>query len=348
MSDLLSLEDHLGNWASGGELRAAAAATLAKLATACSDIADLIAAGPLAGDLAAQRSDHGGGDVQKELDVRADALLADALAHAPVAAVASEELDVPRELKSGAPIIVALDPLDGSSNIETNVSVGTIFSLLPSPPGGGSAEPAAFLRAGREQIAAGYVIYGPQTAMVLTLGSGTDVFTLERASGAFRRTAASVRVPPHTREFAINASNYRHWDTPIRIWFDDCLAGSEGPRKENFNMRWIASMVAEAHRILARGGVYVYPGDERKGYRSGRLRLIYEANPIGFIMEQAGGAASTGHERVLDRIPRMLHERVPLIFGSREEVARLDRYHADPYPMGERSPLFGRRGLFRA
>ncbi len=348
MTDFLSLEDHLASWAAGDEQRSAAAATIAKLSTACSAIAELIAAGPLAGDLAAERLDHGGGDVQKELDVRADALLAEALAHAPVAAIASEELDVPRPLKSDAPIIVAIDPLDGSSNIDTNASIGTIFSLLPSPPGGDAAEPAAFLRAGREQIAAGYVIYGPQTAMVLTLGQGVDIFTLERTSGAFRRTAAGVRVPPHTREFAINASNYRHWDVPVRVWFDDCLTGAEGPRGEDFNMRWIASMVAEAHRILVRGGIYLYPGDARKGYRSGRLRLIYEANPIGFVMEQAGGAASTGRERILDRTPRMLHERVPLIFGSAEEVARLDRYHADPYPMGERSPLFARRGLFRA
>lgn len=348
MPNFPSLENHLAAWAAGDELRAAAAATIAKLAAASRDIAELIAAGPLAGDLAAQRSEGGGGDVQKELDVRADALLAEALAHAPVAAIASEEMDVPLALNPGAPIIVALDPLDGSSNIDTNVSVGTIFSLLPSPASGNAAEPSAFLRPGREQIAAGYVIYGPQTAIVLTLGAGTDIFTLERSTGAFRRTSAGIRVPPHAREFAINCSNYRHWDAPVRIWFDDCIAGSEGPRGEDFNMRWIASMVAEAHRILTRGGIYLYPGDARKGYRTGRLRLIYEANPIGFIMEQAGAAASTGRERILDRMPRMLHERVPLIFGSGEEVARLDRYHADPHPLGERSPLFGRRGLFRA
>ena len=254
---------------------------------------------------------------------------------------------MPVELDPHAPLIVALDPLDGSSNIETNVSIGTIFSLLPTPPGGG-AEPAAFLRRGHDQVAAGYVLYGPQTALVLTVGAGTDIFTLDPASGAFVLTNPQVQVPPVSDEFAVNASNARHWSGEVRRWFDDCIAGAEGPRGRNFNMRWIASMVAEAHRILVRGGVYVYPGDAREGYRSGRLRLVYEANPIAMLMEQAGGGASTGRERILDRVPRMLHERVPLIFGSREEVARIERHHIEPHPNGEQSPLFGRRGLFRA
>jgi fructose-1,6-bisphosphatase I len=255
-------------------------------------------------------------------------------------------MDAPLPLAPGAPIIVALDPLDGSSNIETNVSVGTIFSLLVTPSGSAGAEPAAFLRPGREQIAAGYVLYGPQTALVLTLGAGTDIFTLDQVTGAYLRSQAQARVPPQAREFAINASNYRHWDVPVRTWFHDCLAGADGLRGENFNMRWIASMVAEAHRILVRGGVYLYPGDARQGYRSGRLRLLYEANPIAFLMEQAGGAASNGREPILDRVPRMLHERVPLIFGARAEVERIERYHGARHADAERSPLFGRRGLF--
>jgi fructose-1,6-bisphosphatase I len=346
MYDHVSLERHLEAWAGTDGLRRAAASTAIVMAAACRDIATIVAAGPLAGDLAALRRGENAGDCQKELDVRANELLVKALETAPVAAVASEEMDVPRQLTAGAPIIVALDPLDGSSNIETNVSIGTIFSLLPTPPEGSGAELAAFLRAGREQIAAGYVIYGPQTALTLTLGAGTDVFTLDRATGTFLRTAAQVRVPTLAREFAINASNYRHWDAPIRVWFDDCLAGADGPRGENFNMRWIASMVAEAHRILVRGGIYLYPGDARQGYRSGRLRLIYEANPIAFLMEQAGASASTGRERILDRVPRVLHERVPLVFGAREEVERLERYHLAPHPKGEGSPLFARRGLF--
>lgn len=347
MHKQVSLEQHLEAWAGTDQLRSAAALTVSLLASACRDIAAIVRAGPLAGDLATHHSEGSGGDFQTELDVRANELLIRALEDAPVAGIASEEMEAPMPLSPGAPVIVALDPLDGSSNIETNVSIGTIFSLLHLPPGSSGTEPTAFLRAGREQVAAGYVIYGPQTALALTLGEGTDVFTLEPTSGMFVRTAARVRVPVHAREFAINTSNYRHWEAPIRAWFDDCIAGSEGPRGENFNMRWIASMVAEAHRILMRGGVYLYPGDARQGYRSGRLRLLYEANPIAFLMEQAGGAASTGRERILDREPRMLHERVPLIFGSREEVARVDRYHLAPCPKAEQWPLFGQRGLFR-
>jgi fructose-1,6-bisphosphatase I len=255
-------------------------------------------------------------------------------------------MDAPLPLNPDTPINVALDPLDGSSNIETNASIGTIFSLFPAPTGSSASEPTAFLRAGREQLAAGYVIYGPQTVLALTLGAGTDLFTLDPARGQFVRTRANVCVPPQAREFAINASNYRHWDIPIQTWFNDCLAGADGPRAENFNMRWIASMVAEAHRILVRGGVYLYPGDARQGYRNGRLRLIYEANPIAFLMEQADGKGSTGRERILDRVPRLLHERVPLIFGAREEVECIERYHLGSAPKAETSPLFGQRGLF--
>jgi fructose-1,6-bisphosphatase I len=346
MSSYVRLDEYLRDWAKGEASRKAVAKTVGALALACKQIAELVAAGPLSGELSRLQADKVGGDFQTELDILANTHLVDALRNAPVAAVASEELDVPVELDPAAPLIVALDPLDGSSNIDTNVSIGTIFSLLPTPPGGG-AEPAAFLRRGHDQVAAGYVLYGPQTSLVLTLGSGTDIFTLEPSSGAFVLTKPQVQVPPISNEFAINASNVRHWSKEVKDWFDDCIAGAEGPRGHNFNMRWIASMVAEAHRILVRGGVYIYPGDAREGYRSGRLRLVYEANPIAFLMEQAGGAASTGVERMLDRLPRMLHERVPLIFGSREEVARLERHHVDPHP-GEQSPLFGRRGLFRA
>jgi fructose-1,6-bisphosphatase I len=348
MSEHVGLEDHLAEWADEDPRRSAAALTIVALADACRAIADMVADGALGGDLTAHRAAAVGGDVQHEIDVRANDSLIAALAEAPVAAVMSEEIDVPVEINAGAPIIVCIDPLDGSSNIDTNVAVGTIFSLLPVPPESSGTQPAAFLRPGREQVAAGYFLYGPQTALVLTFGAGTDIFTLDRASGTFLRTKTAVQVPSRSREFAVNASNYRHWDPPVRVWFDDCLAGSEGPRGEDFNMRWIASMVAEAHRILTRGGVYLYPGDARQGYRSGRLRLLYEANPIAFLMEQAGAAASTGRGSILDYVPRMLHERVPLVFGSRAEVERLERYHVEPHPIGERSPLFARRGLFRA
>lgn len=345
MRDHLALEEYLQAWEGTDNLRRAVASTIRALSGACREIAAMVAAGWFAGDLAARHREQSGGDFQTELDLRANDLLVKALAQADVAAVVSEEMDAPLPVCTGAPINVALDPLDGSSNIETNVSIGTIFSLLPAPQVS-STEPAAFLRPGREQVAAGYVIYGPQTVLAVTLGDGTDLFTLDSACGKFIRTQANVRVPSQAREFAINASNYRHWDQPVQTWFNDCLAGVDGPRAENFNMRWIASMVAEAHRILVRGGVYIYPGDARQGYRNGRLRLIYEANPIAFLMEQAGGRGSTGRERILDLVPRLLHERVPLVFGASDEVKCIERYHTGNAPKDETSPLFGRRGLF--
>lgn len=345
MRDHLALDEYLKAWEGTDDLRRAAASTIKALAGACREIAAMIAAGPLARDLAARDREQAG-DFQTELDFRANDLLVKALAHADVAAVVSEEMDAPLPLCMGAPINVALDPLDGSSNIEANVPIGTIFSLLPAPHGSSSTEPAAFLCAGREQVAAGYVIYGPQTVLAVTLGVGTDLFTLDSICGKFVRTQADVRVPPQAREFAINASNYRHWDQPVQTWFNDCLAGADGPRAENFNMRWIASMVAEAHRILVGGGVYVYPGDARPGYRNGRLRLIHEANPIAFLMEQAGGRGSTGRERILDLVPRLLHDRVPLVFGARDEVKWIECYHIGNAPKVETSPLFGQRGLF--
>jgi fructose-1,6-bisphosphatase I len=346
MRDQLALDEYLEAWAGNDDLRGAAASTVMALSVGCRDIAEFIARSPFVGDLAARQRQGVGGDFQTELDLRANELLVKALARAQVAAVVSEEMDEPLPLSSGAPINVALDPLDGSSNIDTNVSIGTIFSLLPVPPGSSGTESAAFLRAGRDQIAAGYVIYGPQTVLALTLGAGTDLFTFDVARRKFLRTRANVRVPPQAREFAINASNYRHWDMPVQTWFNDCLAGADGPRAENFNMRWIASMVAEAHRILVRGGVYIYPGDARQGYRNGRLRLIYEANPIAFLMEQAEGRGSTGRERILDQVPSLLHERVPLVFGAREEVEWIERYHLGNVPKSEISPLFAQRGLF--
>jgi fructose-1,6-bisphosphatase I len=361
----ITLEQYLVNWAGEDERLVAIATTLRTVAGACREISHIFGAGAVGGALGYARGpvrldgrntgnggerggDHFAGEVQKALDVIANDLIIAALASAPVAAVVSEELDHAVELNEGAPLLVATDPLDGSSNIDTNVSVGTIFSVQPAPMDGTPPDIAAFLQPGVRQLAAGYALYGPHTAFVFTVGGGTHVFTLDRITGDFRLTAESVQVPPKTREFAINASNHRHWDEPIRIYVDDCLKGTEGPRGEDFNMRWIASMVAEAHRVLTRGGIYMYPGDMREGYQNGRLRLIYEANPIAWLIEQAGGAASTGIERILEVVPSAVHQRVPLLFGSRDEVARLDRYHLDPYPIGERSPLFGRRGLFRS
>jgi len=262
-----------------------------------------------------------------------------------VAVVTSEELPEPLINNPNDSLIVALDPLDGSSNIDTNVSLGTIFSVLQ---GNGGTALTDILLPGTQQRAAGYVIYGPQTALVMTLGVGTHIFTLDPKSGDYRLTTENVQITPTTKEFAINASNFRHWDEHVRGYVDDCLSGEGGPRAANFNMRWIASLVAECHRILSRGGVFLYPGDNREGYARGRLRLTYEANPIAWLIEQAGGAASTGTERILDIQPTDIHQRVPLIFGSRDEVARIDGYYANLHPLASRSPLFGQRGLFRA
>lgn len=348
MTGGITLEQYMVNWAAQDLRRMEIATTVCALASACRSISQLIGAGALAGALGEARGDHGAGDVQKALDVIANDMIIAALAHTPVAAVVSEELDASVVLNPGSTLLVAIDPLDGSSNIETNVSIGTIFSVQPAPFDGSALDLPAFLQPGVRQLAAGYALYGPHTAFVVTVGAGTHVFTLDRKCGEFKLTAESVRVPHKTREFAINASNHRHWDEPIRIYVDDCLKGTEGPRGEDFNMRWIASMVAEAHRVLTRGGIYMYPSDLRDGYKNGRLRLIYEANPVAWLIEQAGGAASTGTERILDITPASIHQRVPFLFGSRDEVARLDRYHVDPYPLGERSPLFGRRGLFRS
>ena len=343
-----TLAEHLSAWAADSQQRRTIAHTVNVLADVCGSISQLVAAGALAGALGATRKEHGAGDFQKELDVLANDMLVEGLRAVAVAALASEEMAEPIELDPRGSLLVAVDPLDGSSNIDTNVSVGTIFSVLKAPTEGSRCDADAFLQTGARQVAAGYAIYGPQTAFVLTVGAGTHVFTLDRKSATFHLTAPHVRVPATTQEFAINASNHRYWDEPIRIYVDDCLKGTEGPRGADFNMRWIASMVAEAHRVLSRGGIYLYPADIRNGYNQGRLRLIYEANPIAWLIEQAGGAASTGHRRILDVQPRSLHQRIPLLFGSREEVARLDRYHLEPHPIGERSPLFGRRGLFRS
>jgi fructose-1,6-bisphosphatase I len=348
MSEGTTLENHLAAWASRDRRRSQVAVTLIALAGACRKISELVGAGPLAGSLAATRGDHGAGDAQKELDVLANHILLRAMRGTPVAALASEELPEAVPLEPGAPLLVAVDPLDGSSNIDANVSIGTIFSILPVPEDGDARSSRAFLQPGERQLAAGYALYGPQTAFVLTVGHGTQVFTMDRLTGDFRLTGSYARVPRTTREFAINASNHRHWDEPIRIYVDDCLKGSAGPRGEDFNMRWIASMVAEAHRVIARGGIYLYPGDARDGYTQGRLRLIYEANPVAWLIEQAEGAATTGLARILEITPESLHQRVPFIFGSREEVERVARYHRDPYPIGERSPLFSQRGLFRS
>lgn len=337
------LEAVLDGWASGKSERADVAAAIRAIASAAVDLSKIIGRGGLDGDLAASSGGGGGvaGDTQKALDVTANDILVAALAKAPVRRMLSEEMDAPHVLDGAAPLDVAVDPVDGSSNIETTAPIGTIFSIFPTSDG-------APAHTGSAQLAAGYVIYGAQTALVMTVGDGTHLFTLDRAAGQFLLTQERLAIPKTTREVAINASNRRHWDQTVRHYWDDCLAGAEGPRGDDFNMRWIASMVAEAHRILVRGGIYLYPADSRKGYGTGRLRLLYEAHPIAFLVEQAGGAASDGETRILDLAAAGVHQRTPLIFGSADEVALVHSYIARATMGGLQSPLFRTqgRGLF--
>jgi len=348
MTEHQTLASYLDEWAGKDDLRQAVATTTLSIADSCCAIGEIIALGSLAGSLGAKRGENTDGDTQLELDMRANEIVLGELIDSPVAYLASEELELPVPINQGAPLYVAIDPLDGSSNIDTNVSVGTIFSVMPMKCDKGNAESDCFLQKGIHQLAAGYVIYGPQTAMVLTLGSGTHIFTLNQDTGEFCLTHPHVQIPADTNEFAINTSNFRRWDGHIKAYIDDCFEGAEGPHGKNYNTRWIASLVAECHRIMVRGGIFLYPGDRRPAYRSGRLRLAYECNPIAFLVEQAGGAASTGDERVLEIEPTDIHQRAPLIFGSLHEVELLTHYYEEVHPLQERSQLFGNRGLFRA
>ncbi len=345
MQSFETLETYLTQKAEAADVSRAVADTVIAIASATIEISAIIARGRLAGDLGASRGDNTDGDVQKELDLVANDIVIAALNDAPVAWIVSEELQDPLQGTVGAPLGVAIDPLDGSSNIDTNTSVGTIFSVLPAQT---DTADSTTLQPGTQQLAAGYVIYGPQTTLVLTLGDGTMMFTLDPEQAAFRLTEPGVRIPETTREFAINASNFRHWDGPIRAYVDDCLNGEEGFRDSNYNMRWLASLVAECHRILSRGGVFLYPSDARKGYAAGRLRLLYEVNPIAFIVEQAGGAGTTGTQRLLEIEPNGIHQRAPMIFGSSREITRVERYFEKTRMNAERSQLFNKRGLFRA
>ncbi|MDD1419763.1 class 1 fructose-bisphosphatase, partial [Dolichospermum sp. ST_sed1] len=269
----------------------------------------------------------------KKLDIIANEVLIEANEWGGhLAAMASEEMDsiyvVPNRYPQGEYLLM-FDPLDGSSNIDVNVSIGTIFSVLKKPDDHPGVQEADFLQAGTQQVAAGYCIYGPQTTLVLTVGNGVAMFTLDREQGSFVLTQEDIQIPPDTKEFAINMSNMRHWDEPVKRYIDECLAGKEGPRGKDFNMRWIASMVADVHRILMRGGVFMYPWDKREPEKAGKLRLMYEANPMSWLVEQAGGAATNGKQRILDLQPTKLHERVSVMLGSRNEVERLTQYHAE-------------------
>jgi fructose-1,6-bisphosphatase I len=347
MQEFESLDSYLSRQVTDHDLLPEVARTILKITEATQQISALVRRGPLAGSMGAERGDNSDGDVQKELDIVANNRIIETLQDSPVVWLASEELDEPLQINPGAPLIVAIDPLDGSSNIETNTAVGTIFSILPAGDPVDPTADAAVLQPGTNQLAAAYVIYGPQTALVLTTGRGTNIFTLDPEAAEFRLTTADVRIAESTREFAINVSNFRHWDRHIRTYIDDCMEGEDGFRDSNYNMRWLASLVAESHRIFSRGGVFLYPSDARQGYASGRLRLLYEVNPIAFLVEQAGGYATTGRQRVMEIQPKNIHQRVPMIFGSRREIRRVERYHDDSGMTGERSQLFSKRGLFR-
>ena len=307
------------------------------VARACKSISMAVNKGALGGVLGTASSENVQGEIQKKLDIIANEVLIEANEWGGhLAAMASEEMEgiyvVPNRFPQGEYLLM-FDPLDGSSNIDVNVSIGTIFSVLKKPedPSGETTAVTEqdFLQAGAKQVAAGYCIYGPQTTLVLTVGDGVAMFTLDREQGSFVLTKENIQIPADTKEFAINMSNMRHWDAPVKRYIDECLAGSEGPRGKDFNMRWIASMVTDVHRILMRGGIFLYPWDKREPGKPGKLRLMYEANPMGWLVEQAGGMATNGRERILDIEPGKLHERVSVMLGSKNEVERVTRYH-DP------------------
>ena len=303
---------------------------LVALTTTCRTLSDEVAQGALIGVLGSAGTGNVQGEVQQKLDVIAnDLLIAGVQSCQSLAGIASEEMEDPLPVGKGVgDYLLLFDPLDGSSNIDVNVSIGTIFSILKKPNPNVSLTTADFLQAGRTQVAAGYVVYGPQTTLAISLGEGVDLFTLDMVSGEFLLIKQGVQISESTREFAINMSNMRHWAAPVKRYVDECLAGSGGVRQKDFNMRWIASMVADVHRVLSRGGVFMYPWDQRDPKKPGKLRLMYEANPMGFLVEQAGGAVINGVETILDIQPQALHERVSVILGSKEEVNLLRQYHA--------------------
>jgi fructose-1,6-bisphosphatase I / sedoheptulose-1,7-bisphosphatase len=331
-------------------------ALILDVALACKAIARSVAFGALADLLGARDTVNVQGETQKKLDVISNDIFLRANEWGGhLAGMASEEMDDPYQIPERFPrgkYLLVFDPLDGSSNTDVNVSVGSIFSVLRAPQdvveSGRDITVEDFLQPGVTQVAAGYAIYGPSTMLVLTVGSGVHGFTLDPSLGEFKLTHPDIRVPEDTQEFAINASNSRFWMAPVKRYVDECLAGKSGPRGKDFNMRWIASMVAEAHRILMRGGVFMYPRDNKDPTKPGRLRLLYEASPIGMIMEQAGARASTGEMPILQVQPTDLHQRIGLVFGSRNEVERIERYHQEPTAdIRDESPLFTARSLFR-
>lgn len=320
---------------SAGHIPAQLRLLLEVVARACKGISQAVSKGALGGEnsvMGSAGSENVQGEVQKKLDIIANEVLIEANEWGGhLAAMASEEMDdiyvVPNRYPQGEYLLL-FDPLDGSSNIDINGGIGTIFSVLKKPEGSSSVDQHDFLQPGKQQVAAGYCIYGPQTTLVLTVGDGVAMFTLDREQGSFVLITENVKIPEDTQEFAINMSNMRHWDAPIKRYIDECLQGKEGPRGKDFNMRWVAAMVADVHRILTRGGVFLYPWDKREPEKAGKLRLLYEANPMSWLVEQAGGAATNTQQRILDIQPDKLHQRVSVVLGSKNEVERITAYHA--------------------
>ena len=311
------------------------------------NLSNIISLGDLYGTGDVKLNLNADGDAQKSLDVIADREYFKALQSSPVVAYVSEEREDLTIINEAGSLLLAIDPLDGSSNIETNLSIGSIFSIRECTVAASQTKIVEqFLQSGNNQIAAGYIIFGPQTIFVLTTGKGVLQYVLDRESKQFLLTKKEIKIPVDTQEYAVNASNARHWSKPMRLYIEDSNAGEIGPRDVNFNMRWVASLVAETHRILSRGGIFIYPADNRKAYEVGRLRMVYECAPIAFLIEQAGGGATNCIDRILDQPAAAIHSRTPFAFGSTNEIARLQAYY--DLPKEEKSPLFGQRGLFNS
>ena len=302
---------------------------LTAVANTCCTLSHEVAQGALIGLLGSAGTGNVQGEVQQKLDIIANDLLIEGVQGCKsLAGLASEEMELPVPVQGTGDYLLLFDPLDGSSNIDVNVSIGTIFSILKKQDPQAPLQTSDFLLSGRHQVAAGYVVYGPQTTMALTLGEGVVMFTLNKVTGEFLLIKDSVTIAHSTKEFAINMSNMRHWADPVRRYVEECLAGISGAREKDFNMRWIASMVADVHRVLSRGGVFMYPWDQREPHKPGKLRLMYEANPMSFLVEQAGGASTNGTQLIMDLQPTDLHERVSVMLGSKEEIDRLQHYHS--------------------
>jgi fructose-1,6-bisphosphatase len=336
-----------------GERDADLIALLNDIQRACKFVASAVARGVLGPSLGGAAPVNSQGEEQKALDVISNEIMVRVCeSGGQLCGMVSEEMEAPYVVPAGyrrGRYLLVFDPLDGSSNIDVNMTVGTIFSVLRAPEGVSEPRAEHFMQPGRTQVAAGFAVYGPTAMLVITLGKGVHGFTLDREVGSFMLTHPDLRISEAANEFAVNASNERFWEPPVRRYVEECIEGKAGPRGKDFNMRWIASMVAEVYRILIRGGLFMYPRDTKDPAKPGRLRLLYEGNPMAMVVEQAGGAASTGRERILDLVPTDIHQRVPVILGSRQEVERLVRYHA-AYDRGEelvfQTPLFNTRSLF--